>query len=291
MTEIHRLPCRLLMAAMVLAIVGTGRIARAQDDEDEPAVVAPVQQFVMADENFDQWIFGARNAATGRSRLDSLLALQIEDVDRTCGLTESQKKKLLLAGRGDLKRFFDRIEDKRKKFQLVKNDQNKVNEVIQEIQPLQLTLNSGPFGEGSIFFKTLEKTLDEEQVAKYDAVLREKRLFRYRAKVELVVAVLDDALGLSAEQRRRFIKLLLEDTHPPRRYGQYDYYVVMVQAAKLPEAKLRPIFDDAQWKLLGQQLMQMKGMEEFLKKGEFLPEPAAVEARERRVIREVKKNE
>jgi hypothetical protein len=47
--------------------------------------------------------------------------------------------------------------------------------------------------------------------------------------------------------------------------------VVLVQLAKLPEATLKPIFDDAQWQLLKRQLTQMQGMEQFLKNSDLLP--------------------
>ena len=42
------------------------------------------------------------------------------------------------------------------------------------------------------------------------------------------------------------IKLLLDETEAPEKYGKYDYYVVLFQLAKLKDEKLKPIFDDAQ---------------------------------------------
>src|SRR5262245_38079822 len=120
MTDRHRLIGRLLTAAAILVIVGGGSCARAQDDggaEEEapnPAPAVRMHAFVMNDAQFDQWVFGnmgLANAAAARNRLDSLLTLNVDDLERTCGLTLIQKKKLLLAGRGDIKRFFDRIEE------------------------------------------------------------------------------------------------------------------------------------------------------------------------------------
>lgn len=266
-----------LVATMAMAAVASGGVARAQDDDIvEDEVPQQERQLIMraevmwTDDNFDQWVFGGRNIPSIRARLDSLLALQIDDADRMCGLTDLQRKKLQLAGKGDVKHFFDRVAEKKRRFQLVKNDQNKIGEIFQEIQPLQTALNSGPFDEGSIFFKTIRKTLDEAQMAKYEQVLRDKRLFRYRAKVELVVATLDQSVGLRADQRKKLVKLILDETPPPRKYGQYDYYIVLHQASRLPEAKLRPIFDAPQWKLIGAQFQQAKGMEPFLKQNGFL---------------------
>ena len=42
---------------------------------------------------------------------------------------------------------------------------------------------------------------------------------------------------------RRFVGLLVNDARPPRKSGQRDYWYLMLQAARLPEAKLKPIFD------------------------------------------------
>src|SRR5207245_228361 len=50
------------------------------------------------------------SAAAARSRLNAQLLDQVQDIDRTCKLTDAQNQKLQLAGRGDIKRFFDRYE-------------------------------------------------------------------------------------------------------------------------------------------------------------------------------------
>src|SRR5438477_5906783 len=116
MTRLCRLIGRLLTAAVVLTIVGAGPVARAQDEEEEePAPAAPAGRvFIVNDAQFDQWVFGNMgqgNAGVARNKLDSLLALHVDDLERACGLTPAQKKKFVLAGRGDIKRFFDRVEE------------------------------------------------------------------------------------------------------------------------------------------------------------------------------------
>ena len=273
-----------LLAILALALVaGLGR-ARAQDEfegideEEEAAAVAP-QVVMWTDDNFDQWVFGGRNIPSVRARLASLLTLQIEEADRACGLTDAQKDKLRLAGKGDVKHFFDDVAEKKRRFQLVKNDQNKIGEIFQEIQPLQGVLNSGPFQDDSIFSKAIRKTLDDAQNARYDKIVAEKRKFRYRAKVELVVATLDQVVGLRADQRRKFVTLILDETSPPSKYGQYDYYLVMYKASLIPEEKIKPIFDDAQWKLMNGQFQQMNGMLPFLKQNGLIDEDEKPDAK------------
>ena len=277
MTEMRRRICWLL-PALTLFMMPPGPAARGQDievlDDDgavDMAIAAPMVMW--RDENFDMWVFGNQgNGASGRSRFDSLLVLQVEDVDRSCGLAREQKQKLMLAGRGDIKRFYDRVEEKRKKFKLVQNDQNKIGQVLQDIQPLQQSLNAGLFNEGSLFAKTLKKTLNEEQAASYQEVLRERRRFYFQARVELVVTLMENTIGMRDDQRRKFVQLLLEDPKPPKRFGQYDQWYVMVLAFRLPEAQLKPIFDEGQWRLLQRRFQQAKGLEQFLKTNDVLPD-------------------
>jgi hypothetical protein len=277
MTEVLHPPGRLLRALTVLAVVLTGQAARAQQDDGDlgdevEAVVMPAPAVMFQDQNFDQWIFGGgKNAAGGRSKFDAMLSLRLEEVNRLCGLTDAQRKKLGLAGRGDIKRFFDQVEEKRRAFRLVRNDQNKVNQVIQEIQPLRLTFMSGLFGDGSIFVKTLKKTLDDAQAGRYDRAVRDKARERNRARVELAVASIDDALGLTSAQRTRLVALLLEHTLPSAKPGPYDMQVLMIQASRLPEATLRSIFGEDQWKSLKAYMDQTRRMEPFLRQNGYLP--------------------
>ena len=124
----------------------------------------------------------------------------------------------------------------------------------------------------SIFTKTLARTLTAEQAAKYEEVTREKKMFRHRAKIALVIATLDNSLGMTAEQRRKLEKTLVDETRPPRENSQYDFYVILYQAAMLPEERIKPIFDDTQWKSLAPYFNQAKRMADFMKNGGYLPE-------------------
>ncbi len=277
MTGTQRPPRRMVAALALLAALGAGAVARAQEDDDPDVPPAQPQQqqhmMIWSDDNFDQWVFGgSRNSAAGHVRLDSQVTLKVEEVEYVCAITEAQKKKLRLAARGDVKRFLDRVEEKRKKFQLVKGDQNKFQEFYQELQPLIQASHAGPCGEGSIFVKTLKTTLGDGQAARYESALREKRLFRYRAKIHLAVANLDNAVGMTAKQRQRLLKMLLDETRPPRKSGPYDYQVAMLQISRLPEGRVKPIFNDTQWPALRRQFDQARGMELFLTRNGYLPD-------------------
>jgi hypothetical protein len=272
----HRPLRRLLAATTLLGAVAAGPPARAQDDDivDEgKAPAPPVRQILIAETNFDQWVFGNTSGAqAARNKIDALLRMQIDAVDRVHTLSEAQKAKLELAGRGDVVRFFGRIEEKRKEFALARVDQRKINDLMQELTPFRTALQAGLFGDGSFFSKAMKTTLDAEQAARYEESLRSRRDFRYGARVDLAVAALDNAAGLTADQRQRLRELIREETRPPKKFGPYDHQVVILQLAKLPDAKLGSVFNEAQRRLIGPLFDQARRLEPTLSRNDFLPD-------------------
>ncbi len=164
---------------------------------------------------------------------------------------------------GDIKRFFDKVEALKRKFQQGQNDPN--TNIWQEIQPLQVELNAGLFGDDSIYAKTIRRTLSPDQSARFESLARERTTVRFRATVEWFVAHLDKGLGLTEDQRQRFVELLVNETRAPRKFGQGDYWYLMLRMAGLPESKLKPIFDAPQWRLLSRQFVPAKAMAQRLK--------------------------
>ncbi len=253
----------LALGAVVLR--ATDGFAAPDDEEPAPEAAAVNQNFNVNESNFDQWVFQrAGNASAGRQRIRSRLKLQFDELHRVCGLTDAQKQKLALAAEGDTKRFFDQVEEVRQKFLKVRNDQNAFGQIWQEIQPLQTKQAAGLFGDKSFYAKTLRKTLDAEQVEKYQAVLDERRRFRYRASIEVAMATLESSVALRNEQREALVHILIDKTQPPIAFGQYDYYLVMYRLASLPENDLKPLLDERQWKLMQQPFNQARSMKAML---------------------------
>ena len=77
-----------------------------------------------------------------------------------------------------------------------------------------------------------------------------ERLTTYKTRVHWVVLPLGKQLGLSHEQHRRFVDVIARQTPPLEKYGELDDDAVMLDKVPAAEAVLKPIFDDAQWRLL-----------------------------------------
>ena len=254
-------------SSFVIGVLACLPCLAAPDDEEvtvEAAAAAQHNQLMFAEQNFDQWVFqGVNNAAAGRQRLETQANLRLAEIQRLCQLSVAQKQKLELAARGDLQRFTEQVEQVRRKFNAVRHDQNAFGNLWQEIQPLQRKQADGLMGPESLLMKVLPRTLDPEQAAAYAVVLEERRKFRYRASIANSLITLEAAVALRRAEREALTKLL-EQTKPPLTFGQYDHQLVMYRLANLPEASIRPLFDDRQWQALRQQLNQYRGMQSFL---------------------------
>ena len=266
--------------ALVLAVfVGaTGvlpvgqRLARAQDDWDaveKPANQPAVNHFQLPP--FDQWVLGGRSPAQVRQTLLSHASMRLDLLSRSYNLTDPQRKKLELAARGDIKRFFRQADEVRSKFDELKNDQQKLNEIVQAIQPLQMKIQGSFFNDDSLLYKAIKTTFIGEQAEKFEGHEQERRRFVYEANIAIALVTLERGVPLREEQRKQFTQLLLEETKPPRSFGRQAVYAVFYQASTIDEDKLSQIFDRAQWKAIQRLLRTAEAMDANLKRNGFQP--------------------
>jgi hypothetical protein len=227
--------------------------------------------FQLEENTFNQWVYG--NTRTSRTPKDAEteIAVAVDAVDRTCKLTDPQREKLRLAARGDYARFNQRVDLMREKYVDKVHNQNEIGRIHQEIQPLNVTFQAGLLGPSSLFAKSLHGILTPQQMEKYNAEQTERIRNRHDAKVRLFVAVLERRCPLTEAQRRSLIKLVLEETQPPRRSSQFDQYVVLVQVDRIPDQKLKAILDADQIRVLDKMLVQVRGLEAHLQKQGVLP--------------------
>jgi WD40 repeat protein len=108
---------------------------------------------------------------TVKSRLNDVLRRRIDSIDRLCELTDPQKKRLELAGRGAIRQLFEHIDEQVQTltWREFKN-QNMVIRMLKEgpeVGQLRSQLRAGPFADDSFFGKSLASILTPEQYSKY----------------------------------------------------------------------------------------------------------------------------
>jgi hypothetical protein len=159
-------PAGVLIAIMAIRCC----LADEETDEDTPVPVqeaAPDAALAQARAEYERTI-KQLSVTVSRKQLDTFVRQKIAIVDRVCRLSGDQKQKLHLAGRGDIKRQRDRIEEIRTQFRLVDDDADKVTELRKKTQLLELGVTKpGLSDDGSLFIKVLEQHLTSEQANQY----------------------------------------------------------------------------------------------------------------------------
>ena len=275
----------LVLTMIVLAAAGWARPVLAQQRElladpprQRPVLLADpwlevLEQLrdgvVVNDDQFERSFFSrVGGVAHARERLESRLAWEIQRIDRSYGLTPEQKRKLEVAGRGDIKRLFEDIRKHKERLHRARSDIRLYLATVQELRPSRVEPD-GFFIEGSLFVKILKTTLSPAQRARYE----KDRLDFYQSRVEWALASFWSGRStLTDEQIRRFVSLMTEKTRPLKRYGPHDFDAIWLQASKLPEEKLKPIFDDVQWYIVSNLFRQLKQRERILSAEGYLPE-------------------
>lgn len=201
-------------------------------------------------QNIDQWVFRNQTMAQARTMAQNSLQVQVDFVNLAGPLTEIQRLKLMLAGQGDINRFFEDYEILRASLPKGRVGQNDWQQMWQRIQPIQLRQQAGLHGPGSLFQRTVKALLTSEQKAKFEVLDKERRTKHYQATIRVALTTIETKVPLTVAQRKRLIELLTTKTRPPERvlpqYG--DFYYVMSQLAALPEEDLKPIFEPREWK-------------------------------------------
>jgi hypothetical protein len=257
---------RLALIAVVLALAPFARISLAQEVNAPGPHDRVVQQGAWTDEQLDDWVDQIVSGINDRDtpeqgRLDERLTLKLDWIQASCGITGEQKKKLQLAGRRDIKRFLDELREMKRQFRRIKEDPIQFAKMQQRLAEIQTSSAADLFGEASFLSKTLRPTLSDAQNAAYLRAIEESRAFAHRAAVEQAVQFCDLAIGLNNDQRRRLTELFVNETRRIKRNESSEIslqFMMVLQTAKLSRAKLKAIFDAAQWKVMIALLKQLE---------------------------------
>lgn len=247
-----------LWNAIVKTLLLFGSISLEASEND----IAPAQPPINWDDGqFYYILFGYpyTSQEKARTHIETKLKMQLDELNRVCGLSDIQIQKLKLAASLDVTRYFDEVEVTRKTMQQREILAIARGDNLRETWPLRIK-RLCLFGETSFFSKTVRKTLNQDQLAKYDSVVNERRQFRYRASIKVALTRLELCTSrppgfapLRATQREAIVQLILENTQPPLAFGDdvcmgsIPEYAVMYYLSKLPESKLKPLMEERQW--------------------------------------------
>ena len=156
---------------------GNARMRRVVADADDEAGDGPASRQI-AVRFFDYLVFGRRELnVTGedsdqlgpaRSRLELALRHNMTALELLCGLTVVQQEKLVLAGKKDIARLMERIDESRRHWRLVSDGdvENRLNDLQRDAHELRTALTGEPCRSGSHLARMLARTLTEEQTVR-----------------------------------------------------------------------------------------------------------------------------
>jgi hypothetical protein len=255
----------LVTIAIVQAMSGIAPFVKAQERDAAEAADLVIERELTDDEfesSVDQVIDAVhnRNSPEG-GRLDERLTLKLDWIQAACKISEAQKKKLQIAGRGDIKRFVDEVHALKRQYRQVKADPAELGKVQARLAELQASARADLFGDSSLFLKMLKNTLSAEQAGAYARAVDESRAFAHQAAASQAVQVCDMAVGLNDEQRRRLTGLFELETRQMERKAPTELtrqLLIILETSKLSRAKLKAIFDDRQWIVMSALLKQLE---------------------------------
>jgi hypothetical protein len=144
--------------------------AQAGDDDDQPParpVMLDLNNAMLERENFDRWLFPHELSERARAdHLKEILDARIVVVAQANKLTDRERAKLRLAGRGDIKRFFDEVQKRKDRFEIDRKSFNDGLATLRRLDELSPTYRDGPFGPDSLFVKTLHKIRNDRNTGR-----------------------------------------------------------------------------------------------------------------------------
>lgn len=143
------------------------------ENSDDDEIVAGLEskdesdrsESAATDQRFDFWVFGVKSdGPAARGRIEKLLERKLSAAHQICELSEVQQRKLAVAGNGDIKRLFDRIE--RCRILVRRWSKSEFNAQEWKLEPLHRAVHSDRFGYGSLFDKTLRHNVTFERLVR-----------------------------------------------------------------------------------------------------------------------------
>lgn len=278
----------MLLSLAIIGFSGVPVFALADEDVVENVDIQP--RFTISEQQFDQSVFNTRGAVVianggrlkqvvvsqttpieqAKSQLETYINAEITTVDLRCNLTETQKKKLRLAGRGDIADFFARVMELRRRCTSESMTQLEYTKLLAEMHGLQMMIQIGPIGDATLFRKTLRSLLSDEQTAQYRVLERELRIAMIKAALSVDWGQDGKPVRLAAETQQKVVEMVLKNSCLPTSQGPYRIYIVLLEIDRL-EDRLKPLFNDEKWQQFQLPLRQAKQMEPFLRTSGLWP--------------------
>ncbi|MCI0652794.1 MAG: hypothetical protein L0Z55_13020 [Planctomycetes bacterium] len=195
------------------------------------------------------WINGIKKRppveSLAKERVESAVRLRVADAARNIELTAEQRSALELAGEGEIDRLMNSYRGLRERWRSAFRGEGNQHELRKEARALALEIRGAALGSGSLFAKSLQRTLAPEQLAIQRTAEEERARYARRAAIAKAVAYVEETIPLRAEKRERLLQLL-EQSANAAGLGGADLAEVLRCFSKIADGDLEEVFDTTQ---------------------------------------------
>lgn len=228
------------------------------------------QNFEIDINQFDSWIFSRmQNATLARQKLAAQAQMEIDRMDLTSTLQESQIRKLQFAAKGDIQHFFDDVDVAHRQFHAMQAageiGQANINEVYQLASPLSQRLSQGIYDDDSLLKKVARGCVDDKQAKQLREREQRQQKLDSDAAIMIFLANLGRKVPMADIQRQALVEMMTENITLRDPKHNHASYMLMYEMSELPQAKLQSIFDDAQYEAIKKNFQPGIMMKENLK--------------------------
>lgn len=227
--------------------------------------------------------YGYANDA--RRKLGRFLADEVDEIDRACSLSPEQKGKLMLAGRGDIKRFFDKYSALKVDPLIIDQSETFVErhrarelrfseygELARRTACLWTILQGNLHGSGSLLSRSTASALDQRQLSRYQKLIRSRLNANHEATIQNLIRALERNEPLSDFRREQLAALLRKEIKPSNNDGPFGLYYLLIELGRLPQEKLQPHFANVSARVPGSLWAWITVLEPMLEAAGYFPE-------------------
>ena len=204
-----------------------------------------------------------------REKFRQAIGLKIDCLDREYSLSDRQKKKLQLVGKGSMEKALVARQEALDKYQqmMVQAQANADGNFADFAFDMELMIDmsmpaSTLLETKSDWLKFVRGTLNDGQRAKYDESERNRKTRTNKALMGGIVAAMSTEISVDAKQLTQLHELMVNNSPAVERFS-YDIYFSFFS---IPEAKFKEILSEEQWATFQPQWAAMQQQLEMMEK-------------------------
>jgi hypothetical protein len=221
-----------------------------------------------------------------RKRLERDTANQIQRIESAFPLTGPMRRKLEMAARGDVARFYEDLQRLTQQFGPQRKAIDDMQKLQQECMELSIRGSNSLHGSESLFQKTFRSLLQPEQKNRLEVAARKAVRKQHTERIEKLFAEIDRTLSLKAVQREKLHELFARRIKPPKVTGleflerleapetEGDWPLEFLRSlAEIPDEEYQQIVTERQWPGLNTIIGRYRKRAERLERLDAVPPP------------------